>query len=134
MPSHSGSGAHVCSLSLSLSHTHTQYTHTHTHHMHIHSLTPTYIHNTHTTHIHTFSHTYTHHPPTHTHTSWINVKEFALRCGAWNDFSVIKSTCCSFVCLLFFFRDRVSLCSPGCPGTQSVDQDGLHLTDLRASG
>jgi hypothetical protein len=28
-----------------------------------------------------------------------------------------------FVC----FRDRVSLCSPGCPGTHSVDQAGLEL-------
>ena len=27
--------------------------------------------------------------------------------------------------LTFFFRDRVSLCSPGCPGTHSVDQAGL---------
>jgi hypothetical protein len=27
----------------------------------------------------------------------------------------------------FFFRDRVSLCSPGCPGTHSVDQAGLEL-------
>jgi hypothetical protein len=30
-----------------------------------------------------------------------------------------------FVCLfvyLLFFQDRVSLCSPGCPGTHSVDQ------------
>jgi hypothetical protein len=31
-----------------------------------------------------------------------------------------------FVCL-FCFRDRVSLCSPGCPGTYSVDQAGLEL-------
>ena len=30
-----------------------------------------------------------------------------------------------FVCL--FFRDRISLCSPGCPGTHSVDQAGLKL-------
>jgi hypothetical protein len=30
-------------------------------------------------------------------------------------------------CLLLFFRDRVSLCSPGCPGTHSVDQAGLEL-------
>jgi hypothetical protein len=33
--------------------------------------------------------------------------------------------------LLFFFKlvfqDRVSLCSPGCPGTHSVDQTGLEL-------
>jgi hypothetical protein len=27
----------------------------------------------------------------------------------------------------FFFQDRVSLCSPGCPGTHSVDQAGLKL-------
>ena len=41
-----------------------------------------------------------------------------------------------FVCLFFlffvffgfaFFGDRVSLCSPGCPGTHSVDQAGLEL-------
>jgi hypothetical protein len=25
------------------------------------------------------------------------------------------------------FRDRVSLCSPGCPGTHFVDQAGLEL-------
>jgi hypothetical protein len=26
------------------------------------------------------------------------------------------------------FQDRVSLCSPGCPGTHSVDQAGLATT------
>jgi hypothetical protein len=31
---------------------------------------------------------------------------------------------CLFVCL---FPDRVSLYSPGCPGTHSVDQAGLEL-------
>jgi hypothetical protein len=31
-----------------------------------------------------------------------------------------------FVCL---FRGRVSLCSPGYPGTCYVDQDGLRITD-----
>jgi hypothetical protein len=37
--------------------------------------------------------------------------------------------------LFFFFfpRDRVSLCSPGCPGTHSVDQAGLALRNLPAS-
>jgi hypothetical protein len=30
------------------------------------------------------------------------------------------------------FRDRVSLCSPGCPGTHSVDQAGLELRSLPA--
>ena len=33
----------------------------------------------------------------------------------------------------FSFPDRVSLCSPGCPGTHSVDQAGLELRDLPAS-
>ncbi|KRX29890.1 hypothetical protein T09_11165 [Trichinella sp. T9] len=28
---------------------------------------------------------------------------------------------------------RVSLCSPGCPGTHSVDQAGLKLRNLPAS-
>jgi hypothetical protein len=39
--------------------------------------------------------------------------------------------------LFFFnflvFRDRVSLCSPGCPGTHSVDQAGLKLRNPPAS-
>ena len=38
---------------------------------------------------------------------------------------------CLFVCL--FVRARVSLCSPGCPGTISVDQAGLKLRDPFAS-
>jgi hypothetical protein len=33
----------------------------------------------------------------------------------------------------WFFRDRVSLCSPGCPGTHSVDQVGLELRNPPAS-
>jgi hypothetical protein len=32
-----------------------------------------------------------------------------------------------------FFLDRVSLCSPGCPGTHFVDQAGLELRDPPAS-
>jgi hypothetical protein len=32
------------------------------------------------------------------------------------------------------FGDRVSLCSPGCPGTHFVDQAGLKLRNLPASG
>jgi hypothetical protein len=32
-----------------------------------------------------------------------------------------------------FFRDKVSLCSPGCPGTHSVDQAGLELRNPFAS-
>ena len=30
----------------------------------------------------------------------------------------------------FVFQDRVSLCISGYPGTQSVDQAGLELTDI----
>jgi hypothetical protein len=33
----------------------------------------------------------------------------------------------------FSFRDRVSLYSPGCTGTHSVDQAGLKLRNLPAS-
>jgi hypothetical protein len=36
-------------------------------------------------------------------------------------------------CFVFVFRDRVSLCSPGCPGTHSVDQAGLELRNPPAS-
>jgi hypothetical protein len=43
----------------------------------------------------------------------------------------------SFVlfCFVFnlVFRDKVSLCSPGCPETHFVDQAGLELRNLPAS-
>ena len=32
-----------------------------------------------------------------------------------------------FLFLFLFFRDRVSLCSPGCPETYFIDQAGLEL-------
>jgi hypothetical protein len=35
--------------------------------------------------------------------------------------------------LVLVFQDRVSLCSPGCPGTHSVDQAGLKLRNPPAS-
>jgi hypothetical protein len=38
-----------------------------------------------------------------------------------------------FIYFLVFFQDRVSLCSPGCSGTHSVDQAGLELRNLPAS-
>ena len=33
----------------------------------------------------------------------------------------------------FVFQDKISLCSPDCPGTCSVDQAGLELRDPLAS-
>ena len=39
-----------------------------------------------------------------------------------------------FICLFsLVFRDKVSLCSPGCPRTHFVDQAGLELRDLPTS-
>jgi hypothetical protein len=38
---------------------------------------------------------------------------------------------CLFVCL--FSQDRVSLCSPGYPGTDFVDGAGLELSPVSAS-
>ena len=35
-----------------------------------------------------------------------------------------------FVFWFLFFRDRVSLCIPGCPGTHSIDQADLELRNL----
>jgi hypothetical protein len=32
-----------------------------------------------------------------------------------------------FILFYFIFRPRVSLCSPGCPGTHAVDQAGQNL-------
>ena len=40
---------------------------------------------------------------------------------------------CLFVFCLSVFRERVSLCSPGCPGTHSVHQAGLELRNPLAS-
>jgi hypothetical protein len=38
-----------------------------------------------------------------------------------------KHSCVFFICLFFCFFETVSLCSPGCPGTHSVDQTGLEI-------
>jgi hypothetical protein len=38
-----------------------------------------------------------------------------------------------FLFFFFFFQDRVSLYSPGCPGTHFVDQTGLKLRNPPAS-
>jgi hypothetical protein len=47
-------------------------------------------------------------------------------------YSVLEQVFCLFVCLVGF-RDRVSLGSPGCPGTHFVDQAGLELRNPPAS-
>ena len=47
--------------------------------------------------------------------------------------SPFSSSSSCFVLFYFVFRDRVSLCSPGCPGTHSVDQVGLELRNPPAS-
>jgi hypothetical protein len=44
-----------------------------------------------------------------------------------------KQAMMGFVCLILVFWDRVSLCSPGCPGTHSEDQAGLELRNPPAS-
>jgi hypothetical protein len=53
---------------------------------------------------------------------------------------LVQSLCTHKIFLSFFlsfftfiFLDRVSLCSPGCPGTHSVDQAGLELRNPPAS-
>jgi hypothetical protein len=38
-----------------------------------------------------------------------------------------------FLFFVLVFRERVFLCSPGCPGTHSVDQAGLELRNPPAS-
>jgi hypothetical protein len=58
-----------------------------------------------------------------------------LLCGL---FLGIQPVCIQPVSFFFFFfflvfRDKVSLCSPGCPETHSVDQASLELRNLPAS-
>jgi hypothetical protein len=40
-----------------------------------------------------------------------------------------ESVSVCFFFFFFFFKDKVSLCSPGCPGTHDVDQADLELRD-----
>jgi hypothetical protein len=53
---------------------------------------------------------------------------FSLKRGLGSAYFATYSTPLMFSLSLFLvFGDRVSLCSPGCPGTHSVDQAGLEL-------
>jgi hypothetical protein len=45
----------------------------------------------------------------------------------------MQSCGAQFFVFVLSFRDKVSLCSPGCPGTHSVDQAGLELRNPPAS-
>jgi hypothetical protein len=49
------------------------------------------------------------------------------------DFSRLETYLFLLLFLFFVFRDRVSLYSPGCPGTHFVDEAGLELRNLPAS-
>jgi hypothetical protein len=55
--------------------------------------------------------------------------------SAWGNATLIffKSFFVVVGFFVFVFVDRVSLYSPGCPGTHFVDQAGLELRDLPAS-
>jgi hypothetical protein len=55
-------------------------------------------------------------------------------CKAQSDIIIRFKCATDGYCYFFFFRDRASLCSPGCPGTHFVDQAGLELRNLPASG
>jgi hypothetical protein len=61
-----------------------------------------------------------------------------LFCGNLGDFYFVAINgnvrgICTLIFFFFFPRDRVSLCSPGCPGTHSVDQAGLQHRNSPAS-
>jgi hypothetical protein len=46
------------------------------------------------------------------------------------DCSVAFSLLSFFFVFNYDFKDRISLCSPGCPVTHSVDQAGLKLIEI----
>jgi hypothetical protein len=52
---------------------------------------------------------------------------------SWISHSFCCCYCCWFFCLFCFIPDRVSLYSPGCPGTHFVDQAGHELRNLSVS-
>jgi hypothetical protein len=54
---------------------------------------------------------------------------FFLYCCYWSLLRLLAK----IKCIVVIVWDRVSLCSPSCPGTHSVDKAGLELRDLTAS-
>jgi hypothetical protein len=63
--------------------------------------------------------------------------EVKLKFVSFRSSTFIRKKNLDMVAFFFFFflvfRDRISLYSPGCPGTHSVDQAGLELRNLPAS-
>ena len=55
------------------------------------------------------------------------------RTVAHRDSNYWDNTVLIFLSTLFFFQDRVSMCSPGYPDTHCIGQAGLELRDLFAS-
>jgi hypothetical protein len=53
--------------------------------------------------------------------------------SALNHISHLSSPYFYKLFFVFVFRDMVSLCSPGCPGTHFIDQAGLELRNPPAS-
>jgi hypothetical protein len=51
----------------------------------------------------------------------------------WHEDFLTSSFFFFFFFFFLVFQDRVSLCSPGCPGTHSVDQAGFELRNLPAA-
>jgi hypothetical protein len=49
------------------------------------------------------------------------------------ELKVISTLKCWNFFFFLVFQDRVSLCSPSCPGTHSVEQAGLELRNPPAS-
>jgi hypothetical protein len=62
---------------------------------------------------------------------WKSDGSFLPTCGSQELNSGHPAWCRCLFC--FVFRDRVSLYSPGCPGTHFVDQAGLELRNPPAS-
>jgi hypothetical protein len=62
------------------------------------------------------------------------IKYVTMSYGSLGSFGIAWCILYTFLGRNFFFSgDRVSLCSPGCPGTHFVDQAGLKLRNLPAS-
>jgi hypothetical protein len=58
---------------------------------------------------------------------------FLHRFGSWAQTEATRLAGKDSFFFFLVFRDRVSLCSPGCPGTHFVDQAGLELRNPPAS-